>query len=70
VAPGTNKRGWLYTGTLTAMAGAAWNGFVAGDATTRIVIGVATLLILGVMLFVGERIIRRVRALIKTIGEE
>lgn len=68
VPEGSNKRGWLYTGVLTSAAGTAWSSFVAGDVVTRIVIGVTVLLVLGLMLFLGERLIRRARALIKEIG--
>jgi len=69
VPEGSNKRGWLYTGVLTSAAGTVWSSFVAGDVVTRVVIGVTVLAVLGLMLFFGERIIRRARTLIKEVQE-
>lgn len=68
VPEGSDKRTWLYSGTLTAMAGTVWSSFVAGDWQTRIVIGGITLAVLAGLLFFGERLIRRARKLIAEIS--
>jgi len=68
VAKGSDKRGWLWGGGLATAGGTVWSSFIAGDRTTQIVIGVGVLAVVAIMLFFGDRIIRRVKTLRDEIG--